>query len=381
VNTSLPNGQRDLWDLARLFLKLGFTAFGGPAAHIAMMRKEVVEKRQWFNEESFLDLIGTSNLIPGPTSTEIAFYIGLRRAGWLGLLITSTCFILPAAGMVLALAWVYVQFGATPQAAGLLYGIKAAVVAIIVEALWKLGRKALKGRLLIAVGCVALGLYLMGMNVLVLLLGGGLFVVAVRHWRTLPKKLNGIPLLAILPASAIAEPFSLLGLFLTFLKIGGVLYGGGYVLLAFLRADFVDRLGWLTDKQLLDAVAVGQFTPGPVFTTATFVGYLTGRWAGAIVATIGIFLPSLIYVSVLSPYLDQLRKRQWTSDLLDGVNVAALALMAGVGWELARSAVFDLFTGVVSLVCAVLLLRFQVNSAWLLVGAGVAGILVGVGLN
>ncbi|MBC7880848.1 MAG: chromate efflux transporter [Anaerolineae bacterium] len=380
MSTSLPDDQRDLWDLARLFLKLGFTAFGGPAAHIAMMRKEVVEKRQWFDEESFLDLIGASNLIPGPTSTEIAFYIGLRRAGWLGLLITSTCFILPAAGMVLAFAWAYVQFGATPQAAGLLYGIKAAVVAIIVEALWKLGRKALKGRLLICVGLVVLGLYLAGINVLVLLLGGGLFVVAVR-WRTLPKRLNGIPLLAILPAVAVAEPFSLLGLFLTFLKIGGVLYGGGYVLLAFLRADFVDRLGWLTDKQLLDAVAVGQFTPGPVFTTATFVGYLTGGWAGAIVATIGIFLPSLIYVSVLSPYLDQLRKRQWTSDLLDGVNVAALALMAGVGWELARSAVFDLFTGVVSFVCAVLLLRFQVNSAWLLAGAGVAGILVGVGLN
>ncbi len=345
------------------------------------MRKEVVEKRQWFDEETFLDLIGASNLIPGPTSTEIAFYIGLRRAGWLGLLITSTCFILPAAGMVLAFAWAYVQFGATPQAAGLLYGIKAAVVAIIVEALWKLGRKALKGRLLIAVGFIVLGLYLTGINVLVLLLGGGLFVVAVRHWRTFPKRLNGIPLLAILPASAVAEPFSLLGLFLTFLKIGGVLYGGGYVLLAFLRADFVDRLGWLTDKQLLDAVAVGQFTPGPVFTTATFVGYLTGGWAGAIVATIGIFLPSLIYVSVLSPYLDLLRKRQWTSDLLDGVNVAALALMAGVGWELARSAVFDLFTGVVSLVCAVLLLRLQVNSAWLLAGAAVAGVLVGVGLN
>jgi chromate transporter len=377
----MSNTSSDLWDLARLFLKLGFTSFGGPAAHIAMMRKEVVEKRQWFDEKSFLDLIGASNLIPGPTSTEIAFYIGLRRAGWQGLLITSTCFILPAAGMVLAFAWAYVQFGTTPQATGLLYGIKAAVVAIIVEALWKLGRKALKGRLLIAVGLLVLTLYLLGINVLILLLGGGLCVLAVRQRREFPQRLNGFPLLAIIPGSVIVEPFSLLGLFLTFLKIGGVLYGGGYVLLAFLRADFVDRLGWLTDKQLLDAVAVGQFTPGPVFTTATFVGYLTGGWLGAILATIGIFLPSLLYVGLLAPYVDQLRKRSWTSDLLDGVNVAALALMAGVGWELARSAVFDLFTAVVSFICVVLLLRFKVNSAWLLAGAGAVGILVGAGLN
>ncbi len=367
-----------LGELARLFLKLGFTAFGGPAAHIAMMRKEVVERRQWFTEEAFLDLLGATNLIPGPTSTEMAFYIGLKRAGWRGLLVTGACFILPAAAIVLALAWAYVRFGTTLQAQGILYGLKPVVIAIVLEALWNLGKKALKGPLLVAVGVAVLGLYLVGGNALALLFGSALFVLLVRTARR-SGQLNGaspVLLLALVPVTTAAVPFSLAGLFLTFLKIGAVLYGGGYVLLAFLRADFVDRLGWLTDRQLLDAIAIGQFTPGPVFTTATFVGYLTGGWAGGIVATVGIFLPSLVYVALLAPLMGRLRERRWTADLLDGVNVAALALMAGVSWELARSALVDPFTIAVALVSLVLLLRFKVNSVWLLAGAGAAGIAV-----
>lgn len=377
MGTGEQREDENLSELARLFLKLGFTAFGGPAAHIAMMRREVVERRGWFTEGEFLDLLGASYLIPGPTSTEMAFYIGLKRAGWRGLLITSTCFILPAAAMVLAFAWSYVQYGTTPQVQGLLYGVKPAVVAVILEALWLLGRKALKGPLLVAVALAVLGLYLLGINALVLLFGGGLLVLLARTRVDPRKRLNGwmpLPLLAGVPSVADAVPFSLIGLFLTFLKIGAVLYGGGYVLLAFLREDFVERLGWLTDRQLLDAVAVGQFTPGPVFTTATFVGYLTGGWAGGVVATIGIFLPSLVYVALLAPVIGRLREQRWSANLLDGVNASALALMAGVCWELARSALVDGFTVAVSVICGLLLLRFKFNSAWLLAGAGMAGI-------
>lgn len=310
-------------------------------------------------------------------------HIGHVRAGWRGLVAAGACFILPAACIVLALAWAYVQYGTTPTAEWLLYGIKPVIIAIVVQALWGLTRTAVKGLFLAAVGVAVLALYLFGMNEIVLLLGGGLFVMLVRNARRLRESgtaaaflpLTGITALWA-PSLQAATPVSLLQLFLTFLKIGSVLYGSGYVLLAFLRNDFVERLGWLTDRQLLDAVAIGQFTPGPVFTTATFIGYIVGSWPGAILATIGIFLPSFLFVALVNPLIPRLRASPWMGAFLDGVNVAALGLMAAVTWELGRAAIVDWLTVALALAAAVLLIRFKVNSAWLVLGGGLVGLAV-----
>lgn len=373
-----------LAEVARVSLKLGFTAFGGPAAHIAMLREEAVVRRRWLSDADFLDLIGATNLIPGPNSTEMVMHIGHLRAGWRGLIVAGALFILPAAAIVLALAWAYVQYGATPAGESLLYGIKPVIIAVIAQAVWGLARTAIKGPFLLAVGVVAAALYLLGFNELAVLFGGALVVLLARlAQRRLPGQarptallplgalpLSGLPLLV----QAVAVPVSLTTLFLTFLKIGAVLYGSGYVLLAFLRNDFVERLGWLTDQQLLDAVAVGQFTPGPVFTTATFVGYVVAGLPGAVLATIGIFLPSFLFVALLRPLVPRLRRYPWTAALLDGVNVAALGLMAAVAWQLARDAIVDPLTAVLALVAAVLLIRYKVNSAWLVLSGGVVGI-------
>lgn len=284
-----------LAEVATLFLKLGFTAFGGPAAHIAIMHDEVVSRREWLTDEQFLDLLGATNLIPGPNSTEMAIHIGYVRAGWPGLIAAGLGFILPAALIVLALAWLYVQFGTTPTAGWLLYGIKPVVIAIIAQALWALGGKALKNSALALIGAAVTGLYFLGVHEIVLLFAGGLIFMFLSN-RERIRKINPVILLPVGVAalSQSAIPFSLSILFLNFLKIGSVLYGSGYVLLAFLRADFVLRLGWLTDQQLLDAVAIGQVTPGPLFTAATFIGYLLGGMPGALLATLGIFLPSFI---------------------------------------------------------------------------------------
>lgn len=371
-----------LTQVAQVSLKLGFTAFGGPAAHIAMLREEVVSRRRWLSDEYFLDLVGATNLIPGPNSTEMVIHVGYLRAGWPGLIVAGACFILPAATMVLALAWVYVQYGSTPTGESLLYGIKPVIIAVIAQALWGLGRIAIKGPFLLAIGLAATTLYLLGFNELVILFGGALLLFLVRATlRTLPRSssvslalpLGALPLPTLL-AQAVAVPVSLTTLFLTFLKIGSVLYGSGYVLLAFLRADFVERLGWLTDQQLLDAVAVGQFTPGPVFTTATFVGYLVAGVPGAILATLGIFLPSFAFVALLHPLVPRLRRYPWTAALLDGVNVAAVGLMAGVAWQLGRDAIVDPLTALLALAAAVLLIRFRLNSAWLVLAGGAIGI-------
>src|SRR5215207_5386484 len=317
-----------LAEVARVALKLGLTAFGGPAAHIAMLREETVVRRKWLTDAYFLDLVGATNLIPGPNSTEMVIHVGYLRAGWRGLLLAGTLFILPAATIVLALAWAYVQFGSTPAGEALLYGIKPVVIAVVAQALWGLGRSALRGPLLFGVGASAAALYLLGFNELIILFGGALLVLIVRTVRRLsPGQLRAaiaapfaaLPL-TMIPASLLQSalvPVSLGTLFLTFLKIGAVLYGSGYVLLAFLRNDFVERLGWLTDQQLLDAVAVGQFTPGPVFTTATFVGYLVGGWPGAVLATVGIFLPSFVFVAVVNSIVPRLRRWPWVGTLLD----------------------------------------------------------------
>lgn len=369
-----------LGEVIRLFLRLGFTAFGGPAAHIALMHDEVVTRRRWVTEQHFLDLVGATNLIPGPNSTEMAIHLGYERAGRRGLLAAGLCFILPAVLIVLGLAWVYTQYGDTPQGNALMYGIKPVMVAIVVQALYRLVPTALKGVLLAVVGLGALLLYLFGVNELVVLFGGALLVVVLQAARGFPQltalwPLVGLP--GLLLQATTATPISLERIFLVFLKVGALLYGSGYVLLAFLRNDLVLNYGWLTDQQLLDAIAVGQFTPGPVFTTATFIGYMLAGVPGALVATIGIFLPSFVFVALLARIMPYLRQSPWTAAFLDGVNVAALGLMAGVTWQLGRAALVDLPTILLAVVALMLLLRWQLNSAWLVL----AGSIIGLGLT
>lgn len=375
--------MQNLKEVFLLFLKLGFTAFGGPAAHIGIMHDEVVVRRKWLTDEEFLDLLGATNLIPGPNSTEMAIHIGYLRAGWPGLILGGLGFLLPATGMVLALAWVYVRYGSTPQASWLLYGIKPVVIAIILQALWNLGRRAVKGLFLAVVGVVSIALYFLGVHELMLLAGGGLLVMAGSNLKRLRQKSISA---AILPWLApwswlsltILTPiaFDLKLMFLTFLKIGAVLYGSGYVLLAFLQADFVDRLGWITSQQLLDAIAVGQITPGPLFTTAAFIGYLLDGVKGGLLATLGIFLPSFIFVAISNPLIPKIRNSVWVRGLLDGVNVASLALMAAVTWILAKGSLTDWGAVLIFLVSLVMLLRFKVNSTWLIAGGALAGFLI-----
>jgi chromate transporter len=354
-----------------------------------MMRQELVHRRRWINDERFADLLGAVNLIPGPNSTELAIYLGFLRAGWPGLLAAGVCFIGPAMLIVLALAWAYVRFGATPQVTWLLYGIKPVVIAIIAQSLVGLGRTVLRGALPIVVALAAALLYLLGVHPLALLAGGGVMYATIRFVQRHGRPGAGGHSLALLLAgarwgprdglsgllAAAAVPISLLTLFLTFLKIGAVLYGSGYVLLAFLRADFVHQLGWLTDRQILDAVSVGQFTPGPVFTTATFVGYLVGGLPGALLATLGIFLPAFIFVPLVHRLATRLRRAPLTAPVLDGVNVVALALMGGVVVQLTQSALVDPLTWGLSLVALAVLLRFQLNSVWLILGGALVGFL------
>ena len=370
-----------LGEVVRLFLRLGFTAFGGPAAHIALMHDEVVTRRGWMSEQHFLDLVGATNLIPGPNSTEMAIHIGYERAGWRGLLAAGLCFIMPAVLIVLALAWLYVEYGSTPQGDALMYGIKPVIIAIVVQALYKLVPTALKGGLLAAVGVGALAAYLLGVNELIVLFGGALHVVALQAAQGFPQSVAALLPLTGLPywlaQSTTPTIISLDRIFLVFLKVGALLYGSGYVLLAFLRNDLVVNYGWLTDQQLLDAVAIGQFTPGPVFTTATFIGYVLAGVPGAVVATIGIFLPSFFFVALLARIMPYIRKSPWSAAFLDGVNVTALGLMAGVTWQLGRAALVDLPTILLAAVAALLLFRFKINSAWLVLG----GAVIGLGLN
>jgi chromate transporter len=365
-----------LREVVVLFLKLGTIAFGGPAAHIAMMHNEVVRRRGWLDEQRFLDLVGATNLIPGPNSTELAIHLGYRRARWPGLVAAGVCFILPAFLIVLTLAWAYVRYGRTPAAGGLLYGIKPVVVAIICWALLSLVRTAIGGVLTGLVAAVALVAYLLGGNELLILAAGAVAVLLARAPATWLGR-GGLLLLPILAANQVrfADPTAgqLTRLFLVFLKIGSVLYGSGYVLLAFLRGDLVVRLGWLTQSQLLDAVSIGQVTPGPVFTTATFVGYLVAGLPGAVLATIGIFLPSFVFVALLTRIVDRIRDRAWSAALLDGLNAAALALMAGVTVQLGRAALIDPLTVALGVAALLLLWRTRINSAWLIAAGAVVG--------
>ncbi len=372
-----------LGELARLFLRLGTTAMGGPAAHIAMMEDEVVRRRKWVTREHFLDMLGATNLIPGPNSTEMAIHIGQQQAGWQGLIVAGACFIFPAFFIVLAIAWAYVRFGAIPTARGLLYGVKPVIIAVVLQALWGLGKTAIRSRILGALAAIAVVAAMLNVNDLVVLIGGGIVMVAIK----IAMERGGIralvPWPALAPAAMVssatgaATAFSLTTLFLFFLKVGAVLFGSGYVLLAFIRTDLVDRLHWMTNGQLLDAVAVGQVTPGPVFTTATFIGYLLGGVRGAIVATIAIFLPSFIFVSISGPLIPRLRRSPIAGAFLDGVNVSAWALMVAVTYYLGRDAIVDILTIVLAAASAVALLRHRINSAWLVVVGGLVGIAVG----
>jgi chromate transporter len=369
--------------LALLFLKLGTIGFGGPAAHIAMMEDEVVRRRRWLSREEFLDLLGATNLIPGPNSTEMAIHIGHRKAGWIGLLIAGGCFILPAALIVTGFAWAYTRYGTVPQVGALLYGVKPVIIAIVLQALWGFARAALKNRLLVMIGAVGIVLGFLGTDELAILLGAGLVVGIGSHLTNRLKRHNllsrGAPFILITHAAAAglstAASVGLWPLFLFFLKVGSILYGSGYVLLAFLRADLVERWHWLSDTQLLDAVAVGQVTPGPVFTTATFIGYLLGGFDGAIVATVGIFLPAFFFVALSGPLVPRIRGSATAGAFLDGVNAASLALMTVVTWQLANAAVVDLTTVALSVISLILLVRYRLNSVWLVIGGGAIGIL------
>ena len=360
-------------ELARLFLRLGVTAFGGPAAHIAMMHDEVVVRRGWVSNDRFVDLVGATNLIPGPNSTELAIHLGWDRARGRGLVVAGVCFIAPAAVIVGFLAWVYVTYGDTPALEGVLYGIKPVVIAIVVQALVKLVPTVARTVLLGVLAAAALAAYLAGVNELVVLVAGGALAAGLHIARSMRTRMS---LWLPLPLAALAAPQGDVGLgqlFLVFLKIGAVLYGSGYVLLAFLEGELVDRLGWITNQQLLDAVSIGQVTPGPVFTTATFVGYVTAGGWGAVVATIGIFLPSFVFVALLTRLVGWMRANPTFGAALDGINAAAIALMAGVSLQLAGDAFVDAPTLAIAAVAGVVLWRTRLNSAWLIAGGAAIG--------
>ena len=381
TEAAAPRGRTG--EVARLFLKLGVIGFGGPAAHIALMEDEVVRRRRWLTREQFLDLLGATNLIPGPNSTEMAIHVGFVRAGWPGLVAGGACFILPAMLITMGLAMAYSRYGRLPEAGWILYGVKPVIIAVVVQAVWGLARKAIGTPLAAATALAVLVLALRGANEVALLFAAALGlpllrnVVAAGRVRTLiPPGLLGIAFAgpsALAPVTTAGAGPLLPQLALVFLKVGSILFGSGYVLLAFLRPDLVERTGWLTDAQLLDAVAVGQFTPGPVLTTATFVGYLLARVPGAIVATVAIFLPSFVFVALSSPLIPRLRRSTWAGGFLDGANAASVALMALVTWQLGRAAIVDWVTAALALAAAVLLLATRLNSAWLVAGGALAG--------
>ncbi len=376
-----PNSSRaSLAELALAFLRLGCTAFGGPAAHIAIMENEFVRRRRWLTHERFLDLLGAANLIPGPSSTELAIYIGYEQAGWRGLVAAGACFIVPAALMVGVIAWAYVRFGTLPQLAGVLYGIKPVVIGVVIQALWNLAPKAVKkSTLLAAIGVAACVASALGVDPLVVLLGSGLaHAIGRRISEGSPKNGSALvlgPVAAGVAGAAGVTPVSLVILGLTFLKIGALVFGSGYVLLAFLRGELVNRLHWLSEAQLLDAVAVGQVTPGPVFTAATFIGYILAGAPGALIATLAIFLPGFVLVAITRPLIARIRSSAMAA-FLDGVNIASLSLMGVVAVQLARAALVDVPTIVIALVGVVLLIRWKVNSTWLVAGAAVVGTVV-----
>lgn len=357
-----------LWEVAKLFFKLGCIGFGGPAVHIAMMEKEVVQKRKWMTQEHFLDLIGATNLIPGPNSTEMTMHCGHERAGWKGLIVAGFCFILPAVVITAAFAWAYSKYGNLPEVTPFLYGIKPAIIAVIVSAMYSLGKKALKTIELWIVGLFSIVAVLMGANEIAVLFGAGLAGVCY-HLLKQKNTLNSVVPLTI-------APFTPAKVFWTFLKIGSILYGSGYVLFAFLEAELVGK-GIITQKVLVDAIAVGQFTPGPVFSSATFIGWQISGFGGALTATVGIFLPSFLFVALLNPFIPRLRKSRVMSTFLDTINAASVAIILAVCVEMSRASIRDWRTALIAVVSiAVILLIKNLNSAYVVVGGAVAGYLL-----
>lgn len=380
---SATSSQR-LLEIAQVFFKLGVIGFGGPAAHIAMMEEEIVTRREWLTRSRFLDLIGATNLIPGPNSTEMAIHVGYIYGGFWGLILAGVCFLIPAVVITGIFAWIYVAFGDLPQIAPLFYGIKPAVLAVILGALWKLGKKAVKSYQLFLIGFGVAVLLLLGINEVIALLIGG-FVGMLLLKKVLPKQtaegligtLSFGTILKVIAATTTktVPPLWKLGLF--FLKVGSILFGSGYVLIAFIEGELVNQNGWLTQQQLLDAIAIGQFTPGPVLSTSTFIGYVIAGLPGAIVATIGIFFPSFVFVMILNPLIPKLRNSQWTSAFLDAVNVSAVGLMAVVTLQLAYNLFwqpFDYIAILIFAVGAIMLFRFQLSPLWLVLGGAILGL-------
>ncbi|HKM66721.1 MAG TPA: chromate efflux transporter [Candidatus Acidoferrum sp.] len=373
-NPTAPEPRGTLAEVAKEFLRLGFLAYGGPAAHVAMMEERFVQRRAWLSRERFLDLVGAVSLLPGPSSTELAIYLGEIRAGLAGLIVAGACFILPAAFLVLGLAWAYLKFGTLPQVSGLLFGIKPVVVALVAQAVWNLGKTALRTLPLVVLALVVIILALVGAHAVLLLIGAGLLWMAIREGKTLVGNRAVLGAWFGLSGGSAATAVGVLPILFYFLKIGAVLVGSGYVLLPVLRADLVVKLHWLTDSQLLDAVAVSQATPGPFFTVATFIGFILAGWKGAALATLGMFLPAFVYVGLTSRFLTRLRKSPLAGAFLDGVNAAAVALMAFVGCQFARAALINIPAAILALASAVLVFRYKINSTWLVLAGAAAGI-------
>lgn len=370
------NSERNLRDVALLFLRLGLTAFGGPAAHTAMMQNEIVEKRKWMTVQHFLDLAGATNLIPGPNSTELAIHIGKERAGWKGMIIAGLCFILPAVIFTACLAWLYKEYGQLPEVQPFIYGVKPAIIAVILAAVFPLAMTSLKSAWLGMTGVLILILSLLGFNEILLMFGAGFFAMGLT-WFKDRRTLNGFFPLALLqaPEAAVLNP-SYFSLFLIFLKIGSVLYGSGYVLFAFLDAELVTT-GLITRQVLIDAIAAGQFTPGPVFSSVTFIGYQIGGWAGAIVSTIGIFLPSFVFVALLNPIVKRMRNSELFSAFLDAVNIASVAIIVAVCYTMGRESISDWRTILITTASIAVIYRFRrINTAWIILGGAAAGYLL-----
>ena len=372
-----------LQEVALLFLRLGTISFGGPAAHIAMMEDEVVKRRKWITHEYFLDLLGATNIIPGPNSTEMGIHIGYVRAGWKGLVIAGVCFILPAVTISILFAHLYVLYGSFPQINSFIWGIRSAVIAVILAAIVRLGKPQVKNRFILVVSAIVCILSLLKVDAIALLGGAGVLGLL---WGIRKRlKVHSLPILftMTLPAvlvsissktselAAIPPTISALGLF--FLKIGSILYGSGYVLAAFLQGGLVDARHWLTQTQLLDAIAVGQFTPGPVLSTATFIGFLILGFPGAVVSTVGIFLPSFVYVLVISPFVPRLRKSTLTAGFLDGVNAASLGLMLAVCVILGIATLVNPGSWTIFIVAAAVIIIWNFHAAWIVVGAAILG--------
>jgi chromate transporter len=380
-----------LGELARLFFRLGLTAFGGPAAHVALMRDELVRRRTWLTDSEFLDLLGAANLIPGPTSTELVLHLGHRRAGWAGFVVAGLTFISPAVVVVAVFAWAYVEFGARPEALALLTGLGPAVVAVVAHAALGLGRSAIRDPLTAAVAAGAVVAAVAGVPEIAVLLGAGVVALAARGVGAAAARHGAAGIAALgatgqgtgtaWPAGAAAAVCAAaavgatpLALFAVFVKIGAILFGSGYLLVALLRAELVEDLGWITERQLLDAVAVGQLTPGPVSSTATFVGWLVGGPIGAAAATLGMFLPAFAAVALSIPILPRLRRSPAARAFLDGVNAAAVALIGLVAVQLGQAAIVNLPTAAIALGALFALATGRIGSAWVVVGGGAIGI-------